>query len=275
MKRKFRLPILAAALVLTAFMAARAEAATQILGLVASNGLPTPLHCQNGICSGFLASFCLQESRSGPDSGTSYKLGPGGGLTLVVTMPNGRAMRLPANDLFMIHTYFRFSTVQISLPEGKLKTLGVQALYARSLAVEVEPRTTVLPFVVVGDPDPQSPEEIALASGTLRRLAAKTFDVPNRRPDAARLISLLRNALPADGAAGPVALDILFHQVVASVDPSRRNVEAIADVATFATSCQAAAEAPTSEALGACLDFMQFNLVSSLNEHFWAAASGS
>jgi hypothetical protein len=275
MKCKSHLPILAAALVLTALTAARVEAATQILGLVASNGLPTPLHCQNGYCTGFLASFCMQELRGGPDSGTDYRLAPSGGLTLIATMPDGRAKRLPANDLFRIQTRFRFSTVQISLPEGQLAILGVQALHAKSLAVEVEPRTTVLPVAVAGDPDPQSPEEIALASGTLRQLAAKTFDVPDRRPDAARLVSLLRNALPSDGATGPVALDVLFYQVVASIDPSRRNVEAIADVATFARSCQATAQAPTTQALGACLDFVQFNLVSSLNEHFWAAAGGS
>jgi hypothetical protein len=42
------LPILLAALALTSFAATRAEAATQILGLIASNGVPTPLQCADG-----------------------------------------------------------------------------------------------------------------------------------------------------------------------------------------------------------------------------------
>ena len=35
------------------------QAAPQILGIVASNGLPTPLHCADGYCGAYLASFCL------------------------------------------------------------------------------------------------------------------------------------------------------------------------------------------------------------------------
>ena len=67
---KIRNPISVAAIVLVGLLAGRAEAAPQILGLVASNGMPTPLHCQDGLCTGLLASFCLQEARSGPENGT-------------------------------------------------------------------------------------------------------------------------------------------------------------------------------------------------------------
>src|SRR5471032_2141112 len=40
-----------------------AGAASQVLGVVASNGLPVPLLCVDGTCSGHFSAFCLQEQR--------------------------------------------------------------------------------------------------------------------------------------------------------------------------------------------------------------------
>jgi hypothetical protein len=272
---KIRNPVSVAAIILVGLVAGRAEAAPQILGLVASNGMPTPLHCEDGLCTGFLASFCLQEARSAPENGADYRLAPGGGLTLVATMPDGRVVHLAATDRFRIRTHFRFTTVQIGLPEGRLDALGVRALHPKSLAIEVEPETTLLPIVAGDDPDPQSADEIDRASGVLRQLAAAIFDASGKMPDAVRLVSLLVNALPADDATGPVNLDRLLRRIVSNVDPNRLKVEAITDVEAIARSCQMSAAAPTSQALGDCLDFMQFNLLSTLNDHFWAAAGGS
>jgi len=48
---------LAAALSLAA---SRADAAPQILGLVASNGAPVPMRCEGTGCTVLLSSFCLQ-----------------------------------------------------------------------------------------------------------------------------------------------------------------------------------------------------------------------
>jgi len=55
--------IAAAAIALFASTMARAEAAPQFLGLVASDGLPTPMRCRDGACTALLASFCLQQAR--------------------------------------------------------------------------------------------------------------------------------------------------------------------------------------------------------------------
>src|SRR5262245_21767484 len=64
-----------------------------------------------------------------------------------------------------------FTSVTISLPVARLKALG-----AVSSAIEVAPLTSILPVPSAGDPDPQSPEEIAQAIGPMRRLAAEIFE---------------------------------------------------------------------------------------------------
>ena len=94
MTRNLRLPMLLAVLALTALPAAHAEAATQILGLVASNGVPTPLRCEDGVCRGFFNSFCLQQERPAPALDSKYQLVPGAGLTVVARRADGSVIRL-------------------------------------------------------------------------------------------------------------------------------------------------------------------------------------
>ena len=271
MMLKIRHPSAFAAVALILLAAGRAEAAPQILGLVASNGMLTPLQCRDRLCVGYLASFCLQEAREAPDGGQEYRLAPRGGLTLIAGLPDGRTLRLPARDLPTIRTLVGFTAVRIDLPEVKLDALGLRELAPTSLAIEVAPETTIMPVAAVDDPDPQSPDDIAEAAGPLRHLAAETFDRPGEIPDAARLVGLLISALPMD-AAEPVALHGLFHRVVAAVAPGRLGAAAVADVDAIAKSCQKPGETSSGPALGACLELRQFNLMSILNGRFWAAA---
>jgi hypothetical protein len=251
----------------------RAEAAPQILGLLASNGIPTPLHCRDGDCTGYFASFCLQEARDAPSTGQEYKLAPGGALMLIATQLDGRRLKLRANDLLTIRLRSGFSSVRISLPEARLNALGIGMFGANSLAVEVEPETTILPVVALDDPDPQSPQEITQAFGPLRHLAAKIFDGSGEIPDTARLVGLLINALPPEDDPGPVGLDALFRQVVASVGSGRFGSEGFAAAESIVEGCQPFP--PTSIALGFCLESRQNGLLATLNSEFWDTVGGS
>ena len=141
--------ILFAALALPALLAGRAEAAPQLLGLVASNGVPTPLQCKGGVCGGFFSSFCLQQYRPAPLIYTEYRLAPPGGLTLLVTRADSTQLRLPAEGLVTIRSEIDFSSVTMSIPEARLKALG-----AVSAAIEVAPLTSILPVPVAGDATP-------------------------------------------------------------------------------------------------------------------------
>ena len=111
--RKVILSFAIAAAASIIFAAEPAAAASQVLGLVASNGLPTPLRCQDGICTGHFSAFCLQEQRPAPSANSEYRLAPTGGLTLVVSTVDGGSLRLPADDLLTIRTRIGFTSVRI------------------------------------------------------------------------------------------------------------------------------------------------------------------
>jgi hypothetical protein len=261
-----------AAIATAALAPGHAQAASQILGLMASNGMLTPLQCRDGLCTGSFASFCLEEARDAPADGQDYRLAPGGNLMLNATLADGRHLQLPAGELAIIRVHDGYLSVQISLPAAKLEALGVPTKGA-SLALEVGPETSILPVEQAGDPDPQSPEEIAEATGPLRRLAAQIFDRSGEDADAARWVGLVINALPPEGSPEPVALDALFRQVVAGNAERRQASEGLAEAAEIVQTCRSFPA--TSRAIGFCLTNEQHGLLGTLNTEYWDDAGGS
>jgi len=268
MTRRLALTLQLSALALAALMAAPAQAATQILGLVASNGVPTPLHCEGGVCRSFVNSFCLQWERPAPALDSEYQLAPGGGLTVIARRADGSEVRLPGQGLVTIRVDAGFTSVTISLPQVRLRDLG-----AVSSAIEISPLTSILPVHSADDPDPQSTADIAEATGPTRRLAAEIFEGSGEDSDAAKLIGLLINGLPPDGGLQTVALDDLFRQVVATVGPGRISAEGFAAAERIAKGCESFP--PNSAALGFCLEVQQAGLLGTLNEQLWDATGGS
>jgi len=250
----------------------RAEAAPQILGLVASNGLPVPMRCEGGDCTALLASFCLQESRPAPEDGQAYLPGPHGGLTLIVARAGGGTLRIPANTLVSLKLYSEMSTVQASLPLAKLVGAGVSLGAGDSVSVAVDDGTTILPVTAANDPDPQTPEEIALAAGPLRRIAAATFDASAGSADSTRLLGLMINAMPPGDDPQPIVLDGLLREVLAGVAPGRFGAETLGEVTDVMQNCQ---NFPTRLGQVYCLESRQNGLLAEMNEEYWDAAGGS
>jgi hypothetical protein len=265
--------LFAAAIAALSLGAVRAEAAPQILGLVASNGLPVPMRCDGGACTALLSSFCLQEARDAPEDGQVYLPGPRGGLSLIVTRASGQHLRLAANQLVTLTLYSEMSTVQASLSLGKLAASGISLATGDTISVAVEDATVILPAPIAGDPDPQTPEEIALATGPLRQLAAETFDTTGAgSADSTRLLGLLINAMPASDDPEPIALDGLLHQVLASVGSGRFDAATLAEASQVVQNCQ---NIPSRLGQVYCLESRQSGLLATMNQDYWAAAGGS
>ena len=268
---KFTLRIVIAAAAWIIFSAGPAGAASQVLGLVASNGLPTPLHCQDGTCTGHVSAFCLQEQRPAPSANSEYLLASGGSLTLIATLADGHTLRLPANDLLTIRTRIGFTSVRMSLPEAALKSLG-----AVSIAVEVAPMTSILPRPVAGDPDPLSALEIDLATGPMRRAAQQPFEKPGEAADAARLSSLMINLLPDDEPQTAASRDALWNQVVALASAKRnltsRGVEAAQRIYS---DCEISLASKSSFSLRSCMELHHADLMAQTNRDFWNNTGGS
>lgn len=247
-----------------------AHGASQILGLVASNGLPTPLLCQDGVCTAHLSSFCLQEARPAPSANSEYGLAPGGELTLIATLADGRKTRLPGNKLLELHSLIGFTSITVSLPEAKLEQLGAVAI-----AVEVAPLTSVLPVTAPSDPNPQTREEIAYATGPMRQVAATTFEGHNADADAARLASLLINVLPADEPQTGAGRDAVWTSLLDGARGVGLSADGIAEAHRMYGACEISVASKSSFSLKACLEMRHADLMAVTNRGFWKKTGGS
>lgn len=203
------LAVLAAfSLTAIALSLAPAQAAPQILGLIASNE-PVPMTCIGGTCTAELSSVCLQEHRPTPATGTVYWAAKGTHITLTVTGPNGVNRRLSVAGALTFTSLRQFSAVKVSLPEATVRQLGDGAV-----RLSVEPMASIIPVAVAGDPNPQSAGEIARYTGPLRALAEKAFESDTERVDATRVLNQMVNRLPENSTAGIEKAASLWQQTV-------------------------------------------------------------
>ena len=177
--------------------AGAAQAAPQMLGLVATGPEPTPLQCSDGVCSARFTSFCLQADRDAPLLGTEYMIVDERSLELVVTGADGRTTTLPAEDV-TIRSVHNYTAVQIDVPEARIRALGGVAA-----ALSVAPLATLAPKAVPGDPRPQSAEDIALASGDHRRIGEEHVDRGGTTAEAASTLMTMINALDSGASGSP------------------------------------------------------------------------
>jgi len=265
--------LFAVAIAVLSLATSRAEAAPQILGLVASNGIPTPMRCDASGCTALLASFCLQETREAPSFNQAYRPGPKGGFDLILARANGTRLTVAANALLTINLYEGLSTVQASLPLSALASRGVVVGKDDTLSLAVRDNTSILPVTMPNDPDPQTPEEISLATGPLRRLAAQTFDTGGDQSDTAKLLGLLMNALPPAADTTPVAVQATLDRIVAGIEPGRLSPQALSEAERIIHQCQYFPA--TALAQEFCIASQQRDMLAEMNEEYWDAAGGS
>ena len=188
----------------------KAEAAPQILGLVASLK-PIPLMCENGVCAADVPSICLQKHRTVPDAGTVYRLAEGAPLTLTVTSKDGGVQTLAVADNISIKSLRGFMAVSISLPEAIVQRLG-----GGQAALSIGPMASAVPVPVDGDPTPLSETEISQFTGPLRELAELSLNHNRINLNATRFFTQMLNRLPDSDAAGPEEAKKVWRKVVGS-----------------------------------------------------------
>lgn len=257
--------------------AAPAAAAPQVLGLVADNGFPTPLTCDDFECSAQFSSFCLQEARSSPATGSLYAVAPGGEVALLATAPDGALLRLPAESL-RITTAIGFTSVTMSLPQSRRAEIaaGLGATPEEvSLTVAVGAGVSLVPVPVAGDPDPQTDAEIALATGPLRSVGERLFDLPGAQADAARLTTVLINSLPARGRESAEDRAGLFDRVAALPAAGALGAEGVERARAVFAECRISVESSSMFSMRECLRLRHADLMVRTNRKFWDEAGGS
>jgi hypothetical protein len=193
---------------LTVIALSPAQAAPQILGLIASTE-PVPMTCVNGTCAAELSSVCLQQHRPTPPTRTGYRPAKGTQITLTVTGPDGVKHRLPVAAALSFISLRQFSAVKVSLPEATVRQLG-----KGQAKLSVGTMASIIPVAVEGDPNPQSAGEIARYTGPLRAAAESAFKRDSDRVNATRILNQMVNRLPEKSSAGIEKVASLWQQTV-------------------------------------------------------------
>ncbi len=201
-----------AMLALTPLLAAQEE--PQILALITTDGAK-PLNCASGECFAEFTSFCMEPGRMSPSHETVYTPAAGADLTLVATTADGQAIRLPLPKQASFVSQRGFAAVRISLPADLVAGLG-----ASRVAIEVGPRTALLPVPMATYRRPHEPAEVTAALGPNRVIGERIVDNGGRTADGARLLSYLINGLPEHGKVDPATRRSIWQTAVAAA-PAR------------------------------------------------------
>lgn len=189
---RYRTIIVATSLV-TATTLGSANAAPQMLGLVATTE-PAPLTCTDGVCEAEISAFCLQQERDMPPPGTAYAPVGQEDIVIVARTADGRVFRLRTAGLASLSAARAQFAVTLRVPESLKTSLG-----AESLAIEVGPLASAAPVPVAGDADPLNEGEVAAASGPLRALAGNIAVTGGYNGTAAIVSNRLINTFKASG----------------------------------------------------------------------------
>jgi len=262
MHAPFAAALAGSAMILVAAGAANpAFAAPQALGLMASDG-PVPLACSGGECRAEVTAFCLQEARAVPPEGTAYQPVGTAAMSLVLTRADGSTVALDATQHARLSSRRGFTAMSIEVPHALIAQHGAVAA-----AIEIGPEVTLAPTAVAGDPAPQSEDELALAAGPFRKIAAERLE-QGAAADAARLTQRLINALPRqDQETAEIRnglWDLAIGPAQTAADPkglamARRSYEG----------CQAALETGYMKNLRHCLELQHGEMMIERNHAFW------
>ena len=255
--------IAAATLVGSASLSTVAGAAPQALGLMASHG-PVPLSCSGGECRAEVTAFCLQEARPVPPEGTPYEPVGEAPMTLVLHRADGSQLRLPAAEHASLSSRRGFTAVTIAVPQSLLARHG-----ATVAAVEIGAEATVAPVPVAGDRIPQSPEELALAAGPVRRFASESLE-QGAPAEAARLTQRLINALPRQDAETAEIRNGLWDVAIGPAAVSDEKGRAMARRSY--EGCQAALATGYMRNMRHCLELQHGEMMIERNHAFWREA---
>ena len=254
---------LAALAALIAAPLAAAEAAPQMLGLVAS-AEPKPLFCANGTCSVELSAFCLQRQRDMPAWGTVYGALDPAKLELVAKLADGGEFRRPVGDIARITTARGHWAVTVALPEAV-----VRGLDAGAVGIAVGPLVSLVPEPVAGDPNPLDQAEIAYVADALRAAASPLVDGDEPEALAAGVMNDLINAMPSAEPAGTKARAELWDHTFGTERPKGDDETGLGRAATFYDMCEAVVPADDDANMRRCLEMGHDGFINEINQRYW------
>jgi len=245
------------------------QAAPQILGVVASHG-SIPLNCNNDGCRADLSTFCLQQSRDNPARGQTYVPVEGADIVLTGTNGLGRNVRLSATHFLEFTTDRGFTAIEVTLPPAKLAKLGLV-----DIAIDIGERVSLVPAAATNDSNPQTADEIALATGPFREKGAAFFDLIGETGDSIRLANQMINALPTRGHSPSDFDGRVLEAAIATDAGQASSIEGVALVRLMYATCQEKVNVSHHfENMRSCLESSHDQLVANTNVDLWSSLAG-
>jgi hypothetical protein len=259
------LPIVLAAFVITA---QESHADYQALGVVATQ-MPAPLQCEDGLCTAYLSTFCLEQDRLPPPGRTAYRPSENTKVTLIVETATGETLRLAGNGWLRFETRTNYTGVLAIVDEVRLGALDpVKA------SVEVAPMAALLPAENSGGDRPHNAEEVALATGPYRQAAQNFFENNAAGTKAVSFATRLINSLPPSGNVSEERLKTIVTAALAAFDTSNAGPETRAEVNRLVDVCHVPFPRRWHMSMRICLEHEHGALQVSTNKRFWNSLGG-
>ncbi len=169
-----------------------AQAAPQLLGVVASSA-PLRLHCEGDICRTEISTICLQAHRETPERYQAYTAHDPSAFSLRVVNANQDEFSVPLSEGAFQSTR-GYTAVEVTIDTASLRAEGLEPV---SLSVAKD--GMLIPVAVADDPDPIAKDEIVHAMASLKPAAEDVFKTHSPEYEAIRLVNRLINETPMKG----------------------------------------------------------------------------
>lgn len=247
-----------------------AQAAPQILAaLEAQEGMP--FICDGGICETDITTFCLQQDRESPRSGTAYTPADARHFLLRLTDAAGAQRDIPAGNVTF--TSGRgFTHVRVSMPVGHLARLN-----ATSARLVVTRQASLIPAPKAGDPDPITRAEAEYVTKSLRAVGEEMVD-GQPLATSARLVGRVASAIVDYRAApSPTNVERLWNDVVDDMAPVLKNQETgtVEAARREIDRCARPGQHHSMAGVKSCLEYRHGDLMRDLNIDYWNHKPGS
>ncbi|MDP6709510.1 MAG: hypothetical protein QF893_24485 [Alphaproteobacteria bacterium] len=242
-----------------------AEAAPQALALVATNGDVT-FKCEGGICGAEMSAFCLQPDRITPTKGTKYSLIQGSDLKLTGRTRDGQDIDLDGGKILQFETARTHVALRVSIAREALDALGVD-----EVRISVGENVALLPVPVAGDDNPQDEGDVAIVTGSLRRLGARIIDQNRKHMVAARLTSRMINDLPTDGWVAAEKQDRIWQSLLSATAGRSLPKDAVGLAHRAVEFCNFAVTSNIYRGMQSCLQSEHDDFLKILNSRYYSA----
>lgn len=246
------------------------QAAPQILAaLEAQEGMP--FLCDGTTCETDITTFCLQQDRESPRTGTIYAPADRSHFLLRVTSSDGAVRDIPTAD--MTFTSGRgFTHVRVSMPADSLVSLG-----AETARLVVTRQASLIPAPMPGDPDPISEAERAYVTSSLRAIGEELVD-GQPLATSAKIVGRVASAITDFYARPtPAAVDRLWTDVLDDLAPVlKQDGDAVIERAQREIDlCARPGHHHSMAGVKSCLEYRHGDLMRDLNIDYWARKPGS